>query len=273
MKIIHIKRKPYEGRIPKQFIMESSSKIGGAIDENGNLLKGITFAEEKKWLPAIVGVLPESPEFSNAVKTYYKDLAITVPVGGAKLNITLDEYGEPVHVDDYLKYKFLLANKRVAKSEEELKHNRLAEYYLFDTEQRVADANKKVQASKLAGKEFLKVSADVDKTRRVLTIMHQYHGQVIKNMTDEEVENLLYDLSIKHPVEFHKIAVDKDLALRSDIEEMISLRVLTKIGNRIINIDEMLGEDINEVVIYLKDPKNSGVLANLKARADEAKKG
>ena len=50
---------------------------------------------------------------------------------------------------------------------------------------------------------------------------------------------------------------------------MITAGVLRKIGNQVIFIDEVLGETVDDTVIYLKDKKNSGKLTVLRAKLKE----
>ena len=85
--------------------------------------------------------------------------------------------------------------------------------------------------------------------------------------TREELENMLYEMKNDKPAKFLKIATDKHLELKSEIEEMVSL----EIGNQVIYIDEILGETLNDAVIQLKDKKNSGKLMELRAKLKEAK--
>ena len=63
---------------------------------------------------------------------------------------------------------------------------------------------------------------------------------------------------------------DKDLELKAEIESMIEAGVLRKIGNQVIYIDEVLGEDMKDTIVYLKNKKNSGTLTILRAKLKEA---
>ena len=88
-------------------------------------------------------------------------------------------------------------------------------------------------------------------------------------MTEEQVENALYEIKDKTPKKFLRIATDKHLELKAEIEEMVSAGVLRKIGNQVIFIDEVLGDTIDDTVVYLKDKKNSGKLTILRAKLKE----
>ena len=88
-------------------------------------------------------------------------------------------------------------------------------------------------------------------------------------MSREQLENSLYDLKEKEPKKFLKIAKDKNLSLKAEVEEMVSAGVLRKIGNQIIFIDEILGDTLDDTILHLKDKKNSGKLTILRAKLKE----
>ena len=50
---------------------------------------------------------------------------------------------------------------------------------------------------------------------------------------------------------------------------MVSAGVLRKIGNQVIFIDEVIGDTMDNTVVYLKDKKNSGTLTLLRAKLKE----
>ena len=88
-------------------------------------------------------------------------------------------------------------------------------------------------------------------------------------MTEDQIENSLYELKNSNPKKFIRVTTDKNLELRAEIEKMVSAGVLRKIGNQIIFIDEVLGDTTEDTIIYLKDKKNSGKLTILRAKLKE----
>ena len=85
-------------------------------------------------------------------------------------------------------------------------------------------------------------------------------------MSIEQVENTLYEIKNKNPKKFLKIAQDKNLELKSEIEEMVTAGVLRKIGNQVVFIDEILGDTLDDAVAHLKDKKNSSKLTILRSK-------
>ena len=88
-------------------------------------------------------------------------------------------------------------------------------------------------------------------------------------MTEDQNENSLYELKNKDPKKFIRVATDKNLEIKAEIEELVSAGVLRKIGNQVIFIDEVLGDTMEDTVVYLKDKKNSGKLTILRAKLKE----
>ena len=98
----------------------------------------------------------------------------------------------------------------------------------------------------------------------VLATLHREN-----RMTEEQIENSLYEIKNSNPKKFVRVATDKHLELKAEIDEMISAGVLRKIGNQVIFIDEVLGDTMDDAVIHLKDKKNSGKLTILRAKLKE----
>ena len=106
-----------------------------------------------------------------------------------------------------------------------------------------------------ADKEFIKASSNIKTMKRILRLMSNTNPD---RMTEDQIENALYEIKNSSPKKFTRIATDKNLELKSEVEEMVSAGVLRKIGNQIIFIDEVLGDTTDDAVVHLKDKKNSG---------------
>ena len=50
---------------------------------------------------------------------------------------------------------------------------------------------------------------------------------------------------------------------------MVESGVLRKIGNQVVHIDEVIGETVEDTIVYLKNKKNSGTLTILRAKLKE----
>ena len=89
-------------------------------------------------------------------------------------------------------------------------------------------------------------------------------------MTALQKENALYDLKNENPKKFFKISTDKNLEVKAEVEELVSAGVLRRIGNQVVYLDEVIGETLEDAVVYLKNKKNSGALTILRVKLKEA---
>ena len=126
-----------------------------------------------------------------------------------------------------------------------------------------------MQIQKTADKEFIKVSSDFEKMRRILRVLSK--GSRPESLTDSEVENQLYELKTSMPEKFLKMSTDKNLDTRAEVEEMIETSILRKIGNQIIYADETIGDNITDAIVYFNNKKNSGQVNAMRAQLKDVK--
>ena len=190
---------------------------------------------------------------------------MTIPVGfaGVELEIGKDDSGNPIQILDYLKYRFALRHPHVALSKEEMDSSFSKRFYIQDTTKEDLQKNTQIHVRKDADKEFIKISSDPKNMKRVLRLVSSANPS---KMSIEQVENTLYEIKNKNPKKFLKIAQDKNLELKSEIEEMVTAGVLRKIGNQVVFIDEILGDTLDDAVAHLKDKKNSSKLTILRSK-------
>ena len=84
IKTIMIKRREPSTRIAKEISSDIILKIGGCLTATGTPLKGLTFDEEEKYLPQIVGIPKEHLEFTTRVDNWYNKMSINIPYLGCK---------------------------------------------------------------------------------------------------------------------------------------------------------------------------------------------
>ena len=167
---------------------------------------------------------------------------------------------------DYLKYKFAIKHPHVALTEEEMLRDFGKRFYIQDLTREDKVKNTEIQFKKDADKEFIKLASTPKNMRRVLRLLANSNPD---RMTDEQVENALYEIKGANTKKFLKIAKDKNLEVKSEIEELVTASVLRRIGNQVIFIDEVIGDTLEDAVVFLKDKKNSGTLTVLRAKLKE----
>lgn len=270
---VTIKRAPVISTLPDEILNESVRKIGSALTRSGSVLKGITFEEERKFLPGVVGIPADHIEFMRKCDNWYSNMNIPVSNDGVTLEVGTTEDGAPLNLMEWLKYKFILAHPAVAPSKQLSEANLNYAFYIEDMEEEIRATNKKVNASKEAYKEFLKLSEDEEKMDSIIRVMAPIMGEspsVLKTLkSKEEKENKLDSYLKKNPTLFTELCKDKDLEFKSEIEAMIDAQILTKIGNKIIYGSDPIGNNINEAIAFLKSAGNSDVYTILKAKLEQ----
>ena len=261
-KKVYLRRKEILNHLPKEVRAEAVMRVS-SVFLNRQPLKGLDPDEEKELLNGILDVGPDHVEWPKHVKTFWTELTIPVGFAGVELEIGKDDSGNPIQILDYLKYRFALRHPHVALSKEEMDSSFSKRFYIQDTTKEDLQKNTQIHVRKDADKEFIKISSDPKNMKRVLRLVSSANPS---KMSIEQVENTLYEIKNKNPKKFLKIAQDKNLELKSEIEEMVTAGVLRKIGNQVVFIDEILGDTLDDAVAHLKDKKNSSKLTILRSK-------
>ena len=264
-KKVYLRHKEILNHLPKAVRAEAVMRIS-SVYVNRQPLKGFTLEEEKEYMQEVLDVTPDHVDWPKHSKQFWAELSIPVGFTGVELDISTDENGKPVNIMDYIKYRFALKHPHVALTKEEMDLDFSKRFYIHDLIRDDKVKNNQIQFKKDADKEFIKVSSNSKSMKRILRLMSNSNPD---RMTSEQIENTLYEIKNTSPKKFVKIAKDRNLEIKSEIEEMVSSGVLRRIGNQVIFIDEVLGDTIDDTVVHLKDKKNSGKLVILRAKLKE----
>ncbi|MDB4343131.1 hypothetical protein OAA26_00240 [bacterium] len=263
MKKVIIRRKEVLGHLPKE--IRAGAKISiGSIYVGRQPLKGVEGEEAHRLLGEILDVPPGHEQWPRQEKDFWASMRLKVPFEGKELDITTDDSGHPMNAMDYVTYQWCKKHRQVAESKEEMQRDSHKKFYIYDPQRDLLKKNAKVKVQKEADKEFIKVSTDVEKMKRVLRVLNK--GTNPNTLSNIEVENTLYEVKTANPAKFLKVVIDKDLDLRAEIEELASKDVLRKIGNQYIYGDETIGENITDTIVYFKNKKNSGAVNAMRAQ-------
>ena len=253
-KKIYIRRKDLDNHLPKAVRAEATMKLS-SVFVNRQPLKGFSVEDEKKYMQGILDVNPDHVDWPKHSKEFWAELTIPVGFTGVELEVGKNEDGTPISIMDYIKFAFAVKHPHVALTKEEMEENFGKRFYIQDLSREDKVKNNAIQLRKDADKEFIKVSSNASNMKRILRLMSNSNPD---RMTVEQIENSLYEIKNKDPKKFIRIAIDKNLELKAEIEEMVSAGVLRKIGNQIIFIDEVIGDTTQDSVVYLKDKKILG---------------
>ena len=259
MRKIYIRRKEVQGYLPKE-IRAAARVTLGSMYVGRQPLKGLDGEEAKKLLPEIIGIPADHADFPKREKEFWANMSVKVPFEGKELNITVDESGEPENSLDYITYKWAMRHRHVADSKKEM--NSAKKFYIYDPQKALLKKNVEVKIRREADKEFIKLTGNLDKMRRILRVLSQTNPDKLSEL---EVENSLYDAKSKTPKKFLKVVTDKNLDLRAEIEKLITANIIRKIGNQHIYGEETIGENITDTIIYFKNKKNSGAVNSIRA--------
>lgn len=251
--------------LPKAVRAEAVLKLS-SVYVNRQPLKGFTDKEEKEYLKGYLDVSPDHQDWPKHSKTFWAELTVPVGFTGVELEVGKDDSGVPLNITDFIKYSFALKHPHVALTKEEMDADFNKRFYIQDLTRDDKVRNNKIQLRKDADKVFIKLSSEIESMKRVLRLLSSSNPD---RMTDDQIENSLYEMKNSNPKKFIRIATDKNLELKAEIETMVTAGVLRKIGNQVIFIDEVLGETTEDTVVYLKDKKNSGKLTILRAKLKE----
>ena len=262
MKKIYIRRKELNGYLPKDILATARVSIG-SIFVGRQPLKGFNDEESRKFLRPLIDVPPDHQDWPRLEKEFWANMRVRVPFEGAELDITLDDDGMPVNPSDWATYNWCKKHRQVGSSKEDMNSDLRKKFYIYDPEGDLVAQNAKIKLKKDADKEFIKISSDMDKMKRVLWVMTKDNPD---RLSELEIENKLYGLKDAEPKKFLKISLDKNLDIKAEIEQLVEASVLRKIGNQIIYGDVTIGEDMTDTVVYFKNKKNSGAINSMRAQ-------
>lgn len=275
-RFVHLRRKERQREGVPPEVMQDAIMTVSSVFKDGRPLKPLSNEEEKQLLPLFRDLDPDDPkEFSKDVKKFWEDFRVKVPYNGKELDITVDENGVPDEPDQYVMWRFCKEHPQVAGSESEMKKNITKHFYIYDPEEQVSSKNKEVKAKIDANKECIKLLSgqkkDMEKARRVLALMQNSYN--VYNLSEQEIENQLYEIAQEKPEQFLKIVKDTNLDVRAELQQLVSLGVINKVGNSYIYIDNTIGYTEDEAIQFMKDTeRNSQVITELKHKLKEAQK-
>lgn len=268
MREVQIRRRETKSHLPPP-VVSNAKKILSSIYSGQGPLKGIKGDEEKELLAKYLGMDKDEKGFSNVCRSFWADLRVEIPSDGKVLNITKNEDDEPVDIHDYLVYKWAEKHKHVAKDRQAMLDDSSKKFYIYDPDVEMRYQNQKVNMKKQAYKEFIKISDDEEKIDRVITLLTDSDPD---QMSTQQKENYLDQLIEENPEKFVSVVTDKDLDIKAEIAQMVELNIIRKAANQYWYIDQKLGNDIEETVLFFKDKKQSETVTTLRAKLQEAKK-
>jgi len=228
-------------------IPTSTYTFSARLTRNG-YLTGLTAKEEKELEKEL---RLEEGTLSNR-SSYWKEYSFKF-VGDreVELDLTLPQ--------NYLDYKLLSATPEVAPNEESV--NALAhDFVIIDTEQKANKELVRIKQHNNAVLQYTKMS--VKDMRDALKLL----GYKTTNMSENLVQTTLSKEIDDNPTKFNQVIDDPDYNDKVFIKDLETNSILSKNGTKYYfgDINNVLGNTIEEVVDYLKDKTNNEVKIQLK---------
>ncbi len=263
-KEIHVRRRePKKTHLPARVVADARRRLG-SVFVNQAPLCGLEREEELKYLPRIIGVSEKDIEFEKKIRSFWAEFRVDVPSDGLLLNIGMNENDEPLVIMDWIKYRWLILHPFVAESKEKAVHKK--EFYIHDPVVEVKRTNNRLQVTKKAYIEFIKMSDDPEKMARMVRVLGKRNPA---GMNKEMQENFLAQLIDDNPVDFYRIARNKNLDTQDEILHMVDAGVLQQIGTAYLYLDTEIGATMEEAIHFMGNARNSQALAEMRAKLKE----
>ena len=267
----------------KAWLGEAFKPIGPYFEPGGkSVATGLTFEEQRIIMPTILGIEHDDKSFRTAVQTYFHELLTNIPKDGLKLEVGLLDDTKPLDKDnlplvprDYIIYRHLLKHPHVATDKADAERNIVKRFFTVDPSKVAARDMVINNIEDKAWGLYFKYKDDSLKVDQVLTMM----GIKITDLKKDQKIIKLKEFASRNPElspkdqeavfrNFISVCEDPDLSTKFLVQELIGAKYLKKVGTAILiaESNESLGDDIEEVVHFLNNAKNSKTLNVLKAQ-------
>jgi hypothetical protein len=275
----------------KAWLGEAFKPIGPYFEPGGKAVgTGLSFKEQNILMPEQLGIESTDKDFRRAVTDFFHNILTNVPKDGLKLEVGLeDDKAElskdnmPINVREYIIFRHLLKHPQVAPDRPTAEREIMRRFYLVDPHKVAASVNAINKTEDEALGLYFKHKDNPIKVDQILTMM----GINARDMKRDQKVVKLKQLASKDPKlnsteqaelfkNFIETCNDVNLETKYLVEELIAIKYLKRIGTSVLidESNESLGDNMDEVIHFLNNPKNSKTLNVLKAQYQfKVKKG
>ncbi len=182
------------------------------------------------------------------------------------------KYGMPINIEDYLMYRHCLIYNDVAKDSAFINVDSNIRFYFRDDAKEAANAEKKRKAINKAKANYVTCIGD-DVLFEAVYIQYALSKNlpVMPSLAENKLikESNLDRFSTEEPEAFNKIFNDSDKLTKALIEKLIARGELIRLQhsqNITTATGEFIGANINEAVIWFKNPDNTSAVNAFKAK-------
>jgi hypothetical protein len=260
MKTVKLYPKAAFQTLPKELRSETYKKYGARLKMGTrDVARSLSDAEERKYLPDIIGVSPLDPNWNKAVRNFWCELTLRVTEEGEVLNIGLNEKGEPLNVVDYCIWKLALTDDTVAKTPDELENKESYEFYLIDPQESKRKTIAEQEVRDRATAEYLSIKAgkDASLVKHILTLFGDPH-QSGMDLDDKLME--LRNKAENEPKQFLEIVKDPLIKPKAIIIKGVSVGVLTIEGDKAFFGESNIGSYPDGAAKFINSQENIGLM-------------
>lgn len=274
-KIVIVRHIPKEGSITdKRHVLyggmaETATKTFTVpVIASTGTLKNVLTKEEKAFFENALGV---NLSVHNKVDNYWENYKVRLTKNDTFLDLS--------EVEDYIKYKVLLANNNfICPSLQQYNERPLATYQFVITsdgaELEMAEDKRKIKVEcyKLAGK----IENDFDTLKAVVELLDK---RPIADKTSREfLANKLDEFIDTNAKEVHKILTDESLKTMVFIKKCVSMGLIVRSGefyylksgkSKVPMCEDGKDPDIKQAVRYINNPKNQEIKFSLEANLNK----
>jgi hypothetical protein len=254
---------------------EVTLKIGSQWKKGTrDIIRGLSVAEERKYLPKILGVSDKSEKWEERTLEHWANYSVQIPNNesgieletGFQVTMTGPNEDEkeitPINLSDYMSYNFCVQNGEVANEDED--NLILFSYRLVDKAKKQSEAEAEFTIKKDVDRQYLTLIRSTDpkeriKINHILEIIGGEYGDgiVTTSLSDIQKEMELEKVKNRDLMKFKEILEDKQLELKALIRNAISAgSKLTLEGNTYFFGSKALGS-LTDTIGYFNDPNNA----------------
>lgn len=179
------------------------------------------------------------------------------------------QYGDPLDLEQYILYRHCLNYPDVAKDEAFINSNANLRFYIKDKNKEEVRKNKLIKEQQAALRNLVILQGSPVKTNAVYVEYCIYSGISLSDGLSKTAlvqSKELMDFANINPRKFNEFVNDKNLLDKAFIETLITKGELVRsdFNQQISTPDgEFIGANINEAIIYFKNPNNVGLKTKL----------
>lgn len=265
-----------KGHLPAAILNKKRRPISSVFKSGGAIVKGLSRDETEALLPEVIDESPGTTSYDQAVRNYFVDKTLRVDPHGASLRVGKDKRGNIVpledSIQDYITYRWLMDHPEVSFNKSHARKNPNIHYYIVDPDRENEARRVNNQMYKEALVKYYEVSEDSDMRDAILkSFGEEVTPGKLYNMNEQDRDDLLFELSQKHPERFKEVANDDDLHISAEIEEMVGADVIQREGTQYFFLSDKIGSDREKAIAFMKDPENSATTQAMRRKLQEYK--